>query len=49
MPSLKRKHEYLQRTAKVPGQMKLSFVQTIPKEPEVSIMVHLIKLPNFSG
>ena len=38
----------MQRTAKVPGQMKLSFVQSIPKEPEVSIMVHLIKfLSNY--
>ena len=49
MPSLKRKHEDLQSTAKAPGQMQLYFVQPIPKEPEVSIMVRLIKLPMFSG
>ena len=50
MPSLKRKHKDLQCTAKTPGQMKLSFVQSIPKEPEmVSVMVRLIKIPNFTG
>ena len=50
MPSLKRKHHDLQRTAKTPRQTKLSFVQPIPKEPEVAtIMVRLIKLPCFSG
>ena len=50
MPSLKRKHEDLQPAAKAPRQPKLSFVQPIPKEPEVvSIMVRLIKLPIFSG
>ena len=48
IPSLKRKHEDLQRTAKAPGQTKLSFVQPIPKEPEVvSIMGRLIKLLKF--
>ena len=45
MPSLERKHKDLQRTAKAPGQTKMPFVQTIPKELEVvSIMVRLIKL-----
>ena len=49
MPSLKRKHEDLQRIAKAPGQTKLSFVQPIPKEPEVvNKMACLIKLQNFS-
>ena len=50
MPSLKRKHKDLQRTAKALGQTKLSFIQPIPKEPEmVSKMVRLIKLQNFSA
>ena len=50
MPSLKRKHENSQRTAKALEQTKLSFVQPIPKEPEVvSKMVRFIKLQNFSG
>ena len=49
MPSLKRKHEDLQRTAKAPGQTKLPFVKPIPKKTEESIMVCLIKLQNFSG
>ena len=35
MPSLKRKHEDFQRTAKAPGQTKLSFVQPFFKEPEM--------------
>ena len=51
MPSLKKKkkkHEDLQRTAKAPGQTKLSFVQPIPKEPEVvNKMIRLIKLQRF--
>ena len=45
MLSLKRKNEDLQRTA--PGQTKLSFVQLIPKEPEVSIMVRLIEFVTY--
>ena len=50
MLSLKRKHKDLQCTAKTPEQMKLSFVQSIPKEPEmVNVMVRLIKIPNFTG
>ena len=50
MPSLKSKHEDLQRSAKAPGQPTLSFVQTIPKESQVvSIMVVLIKLLIYSG
>ena len=45
IPSLKRKHKDLQRTAKAPGQTKLFFVQPIPKV--VSIMGRLIKLSKF--
>ena len=37
MPPLKRKREDLQIKAKATEQMKLGFVQSIPKERKVSI------------